>query len=59
MRTIAELYLNFGGKFPAGVILICFCLAGLLQIAVGGYVAYSITVRSVFKYALCILVKEA
>lgn len=38
MRFIAEGYLNNRGKFPAGISLICFLLAGLVKIAEGGYV---------------------
>lgn len=37
MRFTAEGYLNNGGKFPAGISLICFFLAGFVKIAEGGY----------------------
>ncbi|XP_078375019.1 glycine receptor subunit alphaZ1-like [Oculina patagonica] len=36
MRFTAEGYLNNGGKFPAGISLICFFLAGFVKIAEGG-----------------------
>lgn len=36
MRFDSELHINFGGKFPCGVILICFFSASLLRLAVEG-----------------------
>lgn len=45
MRFDSELHINFGGKFPCGVILICYFSASLLRLAVEGYVWIIVSIK--------------